>query len=116
MVKQFEYCLQLVPFKEPRTDTTKVISSDPKIAGFDDYRYVFTDIGVDSSNRVCIFGAGAIDKWAINNNYGVINNLSNYLLSCLFTPDYLLSIYLLFQRRIFHQSIVYFLGSYSCNP
>ncbi|VDN04058.1 unnamed protein product, partial [Thelazia callipaeda] len=36
--------LQFVPVLEPRCNTTVILAKDPEIAGFDDSKYVFTDL------------------------------------------------------------------------
>lgn len=54
-MKRYEYTLQLVPFKEPRPETFEVITKEPELAGFDDYKFVIVDIGVDSAPRVNSF-------------------------------------------------------------
>ncbi|CAD5212237.1 unnamed protein product [Bursaphelenchus okinawaensis] len=43
--------LQLVPFKEPRAREFQVLSKDPELVGFDQSKYVFTDITFDATNR-----------------------------------------------------------------
>ena len=46
--------LQFVPVKEPRPNTTSILSRDVDIAGFDESKFVFTDITFDATNRVCV--------------------------------------------------------------
>uniref|UniRef100_A0AC34FDP0 Uncharacterized protein n=1 Tax=Panagrolaimus sp. ES5 TaxID=591445 RepID=A0AC34FDP0_9BILA len=43
--------LQFVPLKEPRTETFQVLSKDSEIEGFDNCKFVFTDITFDATNQ-----------------------------------------------------------------
>ncbi|KAI6196675.1 hypothetical protein M3Y94_01137000 [Aphelenchoides besseyi] len=43
--------LQFVPVKEPRKNTTITLCEDPEISGFEQSKYVFTDITFDATNR-----------------------------------------------------------------
>ncbi|KAI6178862.1 hypothetical protein M3Y98_00547600 [Aphelenchoides besseyi] len=43
--------LQFVPVKEPRENKTITLSEDPEISGFDQSKFVFTDITFDATNR-----------------------------------------------------------------
>jgi small subunit ribosomal protein S22 len=43
--------LQFVPFKKPRTETFEVLAKDSDIEGFDNCKFVFTDITFDATNQ-----------------------------------------------------------------
>ncbi|CAD5216339.1 unnamed protein product [Bursaphelenchus xylophilus] len=43
--------LQMVPFKEPRRREFEILAKDPEIVGFDQSKFVFTDITFDATNR-----------------------------------------------------------------
>lgn len=46
-----KYFLQFVPVKEPRPEGFTVISRDPDIEGFDQSKFVFTDISFDATDQ-----------------------------------------------------------------
>uniref|UniRef100_A0A915BD50 28S ribosomal protein S22, mitochondrial n=1 Tax=Parascaris univalens TaxID=6257 RepID=A0A915BD50_PARUN len=52
MKDEGRHFLQFVPVKEPRADTFTVLANDEEIAGFDESKFVFTDVTFDATDQV----------------------------------------------------------------
>lgn len=52
MKDEGRHFLQFVPVKEPRADTFTVLANDKEIAGFDESKFVFTDVTFDATDQV----------------------------------------------------------------
>ncbi|KAK6025099.1 hypothetical protein OSTOST_09011 [Ostertagia ostertagi] len=52
MREEAQRFLSLVPLKEPRSEEVTVLSRDPEIEGFDNSKFVFTDITFDATDQV----------------------------------------------------------------
>uniref|UniRef100_A0A9J2Q7Z9 28S ribosomal protein S22, mitochondrial n=1 Tax=Ascaris lumbricoides TaxID=6252 RepID=A0A9J2Q7Z9_ASCLU len=51
MKDEGRHFLQFVPVKEPRADTFTVLANDKEIAGFDESKFVFTDVTFDATDQ-----------------------------------------------------------------
>ncbi|KHN85112.1 28S ribosomal protein S22, mitochondrial [Toxocara canis] len=51
MKEEARHFLQFVPIKEPRADTFTVLADDKEIAGFDESKFVFTDVTFDVNDQ-----------------------------------------------------------------
>lgn len=66
--------LQFVPVLEPRCSTPIILANDPEIKGFDNSKYVFTDLSFGLGVQVKLFISAFVFKciiFIIINNYGL---------------------------------------------
>lgn len=54
MREEARHFLHFVPVKEPRSEKIDILSKDDEIAGFDNSKFIFTDITFDATDQVCL--------------------------------------------------------------